>query len=79
MPPSGESMDPPQSFDNIYSGTKIQMVGIDQENFCAHLFQIVSGERLDRPLGPDRHKDRRLDHPVRGRQPSQAGIAVDMR
>ena len=52
------------------------MVSIGQYDLGVHVQQIVAGHGLDRCRGRNRHKERRLDHPMRGRDPPPTGISI---
>ena len=58
--------------DQFVARPKIEVVGVAENDFGAHVFQMLGRERLDGPLGADRHERRGLDHAVRGREVAAA-------
>ena len=66
--PAHKAVQPARLFDDILSGTHMEMIGIAEDYLRAQPLQLGRRHRLDGGLRPHRHKDRRLYHSVRRRK-----------
>ena len=78
--PVHEGMEPSRFPDQILAGTKMQMVGIGEQDFGSDLLHFPGRHRLDAGRRAHRHIDRRGNIPVRGMQHPQtgSGLPADM-
>src|SRR5437899_12061300 len=65
-----------QTLEQIDARSEHQVVGVAEDDFRSELFQLLSGQCLDRGERTDRHEDRRLDRTVRGDDLAAARGAV---
>src|SRR5438309_12051234 len=70
--PGHESMQSSQLSDRLRAWSQEQVVRVAEQYLDIQFFQLIRGHRFHCGLGPDRHEDRRLDHAMRGMQPSTA-------
>ena len=69
-------MQPPAPRDEPFAGPQVQVIRVAQDDLRAGVDQLAMRQRLDRPLCPDRHEDRRVDDSVSSVQPPAARRAV---
>src|SRR6202011_6193188 len=63
--------------DDVESRPQPQMIGVPEDDLCAELLELAWCHGLDRPVGADRHEDRRLDGAMRERQtPAARGATL---
>ena len=58
--------------DDFAARTKVQVVGVAEQDLGTRLGDLLRGEPLHRGLGAHRHEDRRTDLPVGGLQHAKA-------
>ena len=72
--PADEAVESAGLMQNVRARAEIQVVGIAQDDLCAHLcFEFVKVYGLDAPDGTHGHEDRGLDDAVTGHQLAGAG------
>ena len=73
--PGHEFMQSAQSADQFMAGTKIEVVGIAENNLRTEFFQSFVAQRLHSSLCAHRHEERSIDRTVRSIQDSVPGSA----
>ena len=74
--PCAEAVQPSRPFEDVRSGTQVEVVGVAQNDLCADLlFQIAVEDAFDAPDGAHGHEDRGLDRSVVGRDDARSGRA----
>jgi hypothetical protein len=78
--PVHEGMEPPQAPDQFVPRPQKEVVGVGQDDLGSDFTKSLGKDRLDGPLGPDGHENRRFDHPMGSAESSSpgAGIAIFM-
>ncbi len=71
--PAHKAMQTAGRGDDVHAGSEVEMIGVAQDDFCAHVNQFFGRHGLDRGLGADWHEDRRLHLAVCGCQRAVAG------
>src|SRR5882762_1855087 len=66
--PGHKSMKPAELAHQFVPGTKIKVIGVGEDDFCAELFENFLGEALDGSLGAHGHEHRGFDWATRSRQ-----------
>lgn len=61
-------------FDNFQAGTQIKMVCVRQHDLRLHVDKVFSADAFHGAVGPDGHKERRLDPAVRRRDCAETGF-----
>ena len=74
--PADEAMQPPAPRDEPFAGPQVQVIRVAQDDLRAGVDQLSMRQRLDCPLCPNRHEDRRVDDSVSSVQPPAARRAV---
>lgn len=72
--PIDEFVQAPGGTDDVHSGPDVQMIRIAQDDLRPHLVQFAGINSLYAALGAHGHINRRIDDPMRGCQPAQAGF-----
>ena len=62
--------------DDFEAGAQPEVKGIAEADLGADFLEVARRHRLDRPVGADRHEDRRFDDAVRQRQATAPSGAV---
>ena len=73
--PRDKTVEAAHGLHRLRPGAQEEMVGVSQNDPRVELFEHLLGERLDRPLGADRHEDRGLDLAMCGADQPTAGRA----
>ncbi len=74
--PRHEAVQAAEVADQLVAGAEVQVVRVAEQDLRAEVAHLVRVERLDGPLRPDRHEDRRAHLAVRGAQHAGARGAV---
>ncbi len=75
-PPAGEGVEPAQALDHVDPRPQGQVVEVGEHDRGARRLQLLGRHPLDRAEGAHGHERRRLDDPVRSREPAPAGEAA---
>ena len=62
--------------DQLVARSKVEVIGVPEDDLGPDFVEMTSGERLDRALRADRHESRGLDDAVRGGEVAAARQAV---
>jgi hypothetical protein len=74
--PTDEPMQPSETTDQLVAGAQQQMIGVGKDDFCARFLKVAVADRLDGPLGPDRHENRGLHDPMRRLKLAEPGDTI---
>ena len=72
--PAHEFVQAPGLADDLYPGAQEEMICVRKDNLAVEFQKVFVGQRLDRGVGPDRHKKWRLDIAMRGADNPAPGI-----
>src|SRR5262245_58791167 len=74
--PTHKRMQSTKAADEVVPRAEEEVIGVAQDDIRPTGQQIARAQRLDRGLGANRHKYRRIKGPMRGVEPSQTCLAV---
>jgi hypothetical protein len=77
--PSDETVQAAEPSNELIARSKVQVVGVTQDDFGARSLQVLEQRSFDRALGADRHEGGRMDDAVRRLKLAKPGTSVGTR